>query len=158
MRPRDDYDYLQEEVEPGVFKEGQEVNIVVYGFTDLGVKVAINDTYAGLAYKNEIFQELRSGQKLKAYIKCIREDGKIDVSLYPAEGKRVQAACDKILYILKELGGKLPFNDKTPPEDIKKHFQMSKKVFKKAIGVLYKQRIIRITDKGIEFVAKKSIY
>ena len=87
-----------------------------------------------------------------------REDGKIDVSLYPAEGKRVQEATDKILSMFKDLGGTLPFNDKTSPEDIKKHFQMSKKVFKKAIGVLYKQRIIRITDKGIEFVAKKSNY
>ncbi|MFA5271108.1 MAG: type I-B CRISPR-associated protein Cas8b1/Cst1 [Candidatus Omnitrophota bacterium] len=158
MRPKNDYEHLEDEVEQGVFKDGQEVDIVVYGFTDLGVKVAINDTYAGLVYKNEIFEELHSGQKRKAYIKCIREDGKIDVSLYPAEGKRVSAATEKILSMFKELGGKLPFNDKTPPEDIKKHFQMSKKVFKKAIGVLYKQRIIRITDKGIEFVAKKSIY
>lgn len=155
MRFRNDYEHLQQEAEKGVFKDGQEVDIVIYGFTDLGVKVAINDTYSGLAYKNEIFQELHSGQKLKAYIKCVREDGKIDVSLYPAEGKRVAAASEKILDMLRKIGGKLPFNDKTPPEEIQKHFQVSKKVFKKAIGVLYKQRRIKITESGIEIYFKR---
>lgn len=155
MRFRNDYEHLQQEAEKGVFKDGQEVDIVIYGFTDLGVKVAINDTYSGLVYKNEIFQELHSGQSLKAYIKCVREDGKIDVSLYPAEGKRVAAASEKILDMLRKIGGKLPFNDKTPPEEIKKHFQVSKKVFKKAIGVLYKQRRIKITESGIEISLKR---
>lgn len=148
-----DYRYLKEEVEGGVFKEGQEVDVVVYAFTDLGVKVAINDTYSGLVYKNEIFDELYAGQKLKAFIKHIREDGKIDVSLQPQEGKHVLETSDKILKLLKESGGHLPFNDKSPPSDIKKHFQVSKKVFKKSIGILYKQRIIRITGTGIELVA-----
>jgi hypothetical protein len=155
MRFRNNYEHLQQEAEKGVFKDGQEVDIVVYGFTDLGVKVAINDTYSGLAYKNEIFQELHSGQSLKAYIKCVREDGKIDVSLYPAEGKRVADACEKILDMLRKIGGKLPFNDKTSPEEIQKHFQVSKKVFKKAIGVLYKQRRIKITESGIEISLKR---
>ncbi|MDP2922167.1 MAG: type I-B CRISPR-associated protein Cas8b1/Cst1 [Candidatus Omnitrophota bacterium] len=147
-----DYRYLKQEADKGVFKEGQEVDVVVYAFTDLGVKVAINDTYSGLVYKNEIFDELYSGQVLKAFIKHIREDGKIDVSLQPQEGKHVLGAAEKILKLLNESGGRLPFNDKSSPDDIKNHFQISKKVFKKAVGILYKQRIIKITDNGIEVV------
>ncbi|MEI8348981.1 MAG: type I-B CRISPR-associated protein Cas8b1/Cst1 [Candidatus Omnitrophota bacterium] len=147
-----DYRYLKEIAEKGVFKEGQEVEAVVYAFTDLGVKVAINDMYSGLAYKNEIFDDLDCGQQLKAFIKCIREDGRIDVSLRPREGKQVLDTAGKILKLLNEAGGRLSFNDKSSPEDIKKHFQTSKKVFKKAIGVLYKQRRIKITTTGIEMV------
>ena len=145
-----DYRYLTEEVEKGVFKQGQEVNVVVYAITDLGVKVVINDTYSGLAYKNEIFQDLQIGQELKAFVKCVREDGKIDVSFRPREGEEVCTIAEKILEKLRDSGGQLPFNDKTSPEDIKKYFQTSKKVFKKAIGALYKQRAIRITAIGIE--------
>lgn len=145
-----DYLHLKQEADKGTFKEGQEVEAVVYAFTDLGVKVAINDTHSGLAYKNEIFDTLYIGQKLKAFIKCIREDGKIDVTLRPREGKEVLEVTEKILILLKESGGRLPFNDKSSPDAIKEHFQTSKKVFKKAIGVLYKQRKIKITDSGIE--------
>jgi uncharacterized protein len=147
-----DYRYLKQEAEKGVFKEGREVEAVVYAFTDLGIKVAINDTYSGLVYRNEIFEDLHKGQKLKAFIKCIREDGKIDVSLQPEEGKHVLATAEKILKLLKKSGGRLPFNDKSSPEDIKKHFQISKKVFKKAIGMLYRQRKIKITSTSIEII------
>lgn len=145
-----DYRYLKEVVEQGVFKAGQEVRAVVYAFTDLGVKVAIGDVYSGLAYKNEIFEELHIGQELGAFIKCVREDGKIDVSLRPREGEEVSRVAEKILKKLRDAGGQLPFNDTTSPEEIKKHFQVSKKVFKKAIGVLFKQRAIRITATGID--------
>ncbi|MDD5194288.1 MAG: type I-B CRISPR-associated protein Cas8b1/Cst1 [Candidatus Omnitrophica bacterium] len=149
-----DYRHLKQEAQPGTFKEGQVVDAVVYAFTDLGVKVAINDTYSGLAYKNEIFDALYIGQKLKAFIKCIREDGKIDVSLRPREGKEVSEVTEKILMLLKESGGQSPFNDRSTPSDIKERFQTSKKVFKKAIGVLYKQRKIKITETGIEIVSQ----
>lgn len=146
------YRYLKEEVARGVFKEWQEVDIVVYAFTDLGVKVAINDTYGGLVYKNEIFTQLYDGQRLKGFIKCIREDGKIDISLQPEEGKHVLATTEKIINLLKKSDGRLSLNDKSSPDDIKKHLQISKKVFKKAIGVLYKQRKVKITSTGIELI------
>jgi len=148
-----DFRYLKETADKGVFKAGQEIDVVIYAFTKLGAKVAINDTYSGLAYGNEIFENVELGQKCKAYIKRIRDDGKIDVSLRPAEGKHVLGVTESIYKALTAAGGKLPFNDNSSPEDIKQRFQISKKVFKKAIGVLYKQRRILITGAGIEIVS-----
>ncbi|MBU4305453.1 MAG: type I-B CRISPR-associated protein Cas8b1/Cst1 [Candidatus Omnitrophica bacterium] len=144
--------YLKETVEPGVFKKWQEVDAVVEAFTDLGIKVVINDEYIGLVYKNEIYDEYQKGQKLKAFIKSVRADGKIDVSLQPKQGRHVFSTTDKILAQLEKAGGRLSFNDKSSPEDIRNKFQISKAVFKQAIGKLYKQRKIKITDKGIEIV------
>ena len=146
------YKHLKEIVEPGVFKEWQEVDAVVYAFTGLGIKVAINDEYAGLVYKNEVYAEYQKGQKLKVFIKYVRVDGRIDVSLLPHQGRHVFSTADKILEQLEAAGGKLRLNDSSTPEEIKSKFQISKRVFKQAIGVLYKQRKIRITDKGLEIV------
>ena len=149
---KNNYEHLKETVEPGVFTLWQEVDVEIYAFTDLGIKVAINDEYTGLVYRNQVYDEYQEGQKLKAYIKCVREDGKIDVSLQPNQGMHVYSTTDKILEHLKAAGGKSRFNDKSSPEDIKNEFQASKKVFKQAIGSLYKQGKIKITDKGIELV------
>ena len=149
---KNNYEHLKETVEPDVFTKWQEVDVVIYAFTDLGIKVAINDEYTGLVYGNQVYDEYKEGQKLKAYIKYVREDGKIDVSLQPEQGRHVFSTFDKILEHLKAAGGKSGFNDKSSTEDIKKEFQVSKNVFKQAIGKLYKQRKIRITDKGIELV------
>jgi len=146
------YEHLKETVGPGVFTQWQEVDVEIYAFTDLGIKVAINDEYTGLVYRNQVYDEYQEGQKLKAYIKCVREDGKIDVSLQPNQGMHVYSTTDKILEHIKAAGGKSRFNDKSSSEDIKNEFQVSKKVFKQAIGSLYKQGKIKITDKGIELV------
>jgi predicted RNA-binding protein (virulence factor B family) len=148
---KNNYELLIEIVEPGVFTEWQEVDVEIYAFTDLGVKVAINDEYTGLVYGNQMYDDYQEGQKLKAYIKFVREDGKIDVSFQPKQGKHVILTTDKILEHLKTAGGKSRFNDKSSPEDIKNEFQVSKKVFKQAIGKLYKKGKIKITDEGIEF-------
>jgi len=149
---KNNYEHLKETVGPGVFTQWQEVDVEIYAFTDLGVKVAINDEYTGLVYGNQIYDDYQEGQKLKAYIKCVREDGKIDVSLQPKQGRHIFSTTDKILEHLKAAGGKSGFNDESSPEDIKNEFQVSKKVFKQAIGRLYKQHKIKITDKGIELV------
>lgn len=149
---RDNYEHLKETVELDVFKKWQEVDLVIYAFTDLGMNVAINDEYMGLIYRNQIFDNYKEGQKLKGYIKLVREDGKIDVSLRPNRGKYIFSTSDKILEHLKESGGKSVFNDKSSPEDIKREFQVSKRMFKEAIGKLYKLRKIIITNNGIELV------
>ena len=149
---KNNYEHLKETVGPGVFTEWQEVDVEIYAFTDLGVKVAINDEYTGLVYGNQVYDEYQEGQKLKAYIRLVREDGKIDVSLQPKQGRHVFSTTDKILEHLKAAGGKSGCNDKSSPEDIKNEFHVSKKVFKQAIGRLYKQRKINITDKGIELI------
>lgn len=149
---RDNYEDLKETVEPGVFTEWQEVDVEIYAFTDLGIKVAINDEYTGLVYGNQVYEEYQEGQKLKAYIRFVREDGKIDVSFQPKQDRHVFATTGKIIEHLKAAGGKTGFNDKSSPEDIENEFQVSKKVFKQAIGRLYKQGKIKIIDKGIELV------
>ena len=149
-----EYDYLIETVDYNTFTRWEEVDLVVYAFTDLGMKVAINDRYTGLVYKNQMYDFYEEGQKIKGYITGIREDGRIDVSLQPDKGRHVHSTFDKILKHLKDSGGKSKFGDKSPPEDIKREFQVSKKVFKQAIGGLYKQGKIRITKEGIELVDK----
>jgi len=149
---KQDYQHLKTIASPGVFTPGQEVDIVIYDSTDLGYKAAINNEYCGLVYKNEVFVDIHFHQPMKGYIKCLRQDGKIDISLQPDEGKHTIATGEKILKMLADNGGRLPFGDKSSPDDIRNKFQVSKKVFKKAIGVLYKQQKIKITDQGIESV------
>ena len=149
-----EYDYLIETVDYNTFTRWEEVDLVVYAFSDLGMKVAINDRYTGLVYNNQMYDSYEEGQKIKGYITGIREDGRIDVSLQPDKGRHVHSTFDKILEHLNKVGGKSKFGDKSPPEDIKREFQVSKKVFKQAIGGLYKQGKIRITKEGIERVKK----
>ncbi len=149
---KNNYELLKEIVEPGVFTQWQEVDVEIYAFTDLGVKVAINEEYTGLVYGSQMYDDYHEGQRLKAYIKLVREDGKIDISLQPKKGSHVFSTTDKILEHLKAAGGKSGLNDKSSPEDIKNEFHVSKKVFKQAIGRLYKQHTIKITDAGIELV------
>ena len=141
---------FKETVSPGKFSEWQEVDVEIQSFVNLGIRVIINDEYIGLVYKNDIYGNYRVGQKLKAYIKSVREDGKIDVSFRPWQGKHVSLTTDKILEHLHRVGGKSKFNDKSSPEAIRKEFRISKKVFKQAIGKLYKEGKIKISDEGIE--------
>ena len=149
---KNNYEYLIEHVDPDEFFRWEEVDLEVYAFTDLGIQVAINDEYTGLVYSNQVYEQYHEGQKLKGYIAGVREDGRIDVSFQPDKGRHVYSTFDKILNHLKAVGGKSEFGDKSSPEDIKREFQVSKKVFKQAIGGLYKQGKIKITDEGIELV------
>jgi len=116
------------------------------------MNVVINDKYTALVYKNQVYDSYEEGKRMKGYITAIREDGRIDVSLQPDKGRHVHSTSDKILRYLKGAGGESPLGDKSSPELIKKEFQVSKKVFKQAIGGLYKQGKIRITKEGIELV------
>ena len=152
---KDNFEHLIEHVDPDEFARWEEVDLEIYALTDLGFKVSINDQYTGLVYSNQVYDKYEEGQKLKGYITGVREDGRIDVSLQPDKGRHVHSTFDKILNHLKSVGGKSEFGDKSSPEDIKKEFQISKKVFKQTIGGLYKQGKIKITDQGIELVLKK---
>ncbi|MBL4622927.1 MAG: type I-B CRISPR-associated protein Cas8b1/Cst1 [Immundisolibacteraceae bacterium] len=149
---RDNYHFLKETVEHGVFAEWQEVDVEIDAFTDLGIKVIINDEYLGLVYGTQVYENYQKGQQLKAYIQLVRDDGKIDVSLQPKKLQHVFSTAGKIIEHLNESGGTSSFSDKSSPEDIEQVFQVSKKVFKQAIGSLYKQKKITITDNGIELV------
>lgn len=133
---------------PG-YAEGEEVDLILFEKTDMGYRALINRMHAGMIYSNEVFQQLEIGQQLKGYINKIREDGKIDLILQQAGYQGVDAVSQTILAIIQEQGGNVPVTDKSPPDDIYALFSVSKKVFKKAIGALYKKRIIRIDADGI---------
>lgn len=138
-------------------KEGAEVNLVVQQKTDLGYAVIINHKHKGLVFDNEIFQELRIGEPLKGYVKKVRDDHKIDVSLHPIGYKEAHDAhSEMILNQLNASEGFLPITDKSSPEEIYQRFGISKKAFKKTIGTLYKQRLIEIRPTGIALVTQAS--
>lgn len=130
------------------------VDLLIYSETDKGLNAIINNTYVGLIYKNEIFDQVRVGDKIKGYVKQVREDNKIDLSLQKAGFELVDDVKWRILNLMKETNGFLPLNDNSTPEEIKAGLQISKKAFKKAVGALYKERLIKLTDKGVELVKK----
>ncbi len=121
---------------------GEEVDIILESETELGFNAIINNSHWGLLYENEVFEQLEKGQRLKGYIKKIREDNKIDLSLHKPGYERVEPVEQAILEMLKEKGGKIPVSDKSDAELIYQLFGVSKKTFKKAVGALYKKRLI----------------
>lgn len=133
----------------GRLSTGQKVALIVYGRTDLGYKVVINGEYVGLIYLDEHSAPLRLGQQTEGYIKPIREDGKIDVSLQPVGAQSIEPNAQMLLEHLERNAGFLPFTDKSDPEKIRKAFGISKKLFKKALGSLYRQKLVELREDGI---------
>ena len=132
----------------------QEVDLLVAEDTEIGYKVIINNTHWGLVYHSEVFQRLEKGDHVKGYIKEVREDEKIDVSLTPLGYQKVEGIAKTILDSLKAQGGYVAVHDKSEPELIYSLFRCSKKAFKQAIGALYKQKIINIDPEGIQLIDK----
>lgn len=127
-------------------KEDDEVGLLIAERTDMGYRAIINNSAEGLIYKNEIFGDLKIGERRRGYIKTIREDGKIDLRLQPKGYEHVEDSKYVILNYLKNNDGRLELGDKSPAEEIYALLKMSKKVFKKTIGGLYKDRLINIGD------------
>lgn len=130
-------------------KAGDEVSILVWARTDLGYKAIINSRFEGLLYDSEIFTELAPGMKTTAWVVKVREDGKVDLNLNKPGYQKVDVLSEKIIELLKEHQGYIGISDKSEAEEIYLMFGMSKKTFKKAIGGLFKQRIILIEEHGI---------
>lgn len=139
---------------PPDYDEGEEVDLIINGKTDLGYRVIVNNAHEGMVYKNEVFQKLFIGQQLKGYIKKIREDLKIDLSLQKPGYQAVDGISQAILNTIKDHGGRIAVTDKSAPEDIYSLFGVSKKTFKKAIGALYKKRLITIDTNGIRLARR----
>jgi predicted RNA-binding protein (virulence factor B family) len=137
---------------PPVYQTNQEVEILIAEETEIGYKVIINNSHWGLIYYNEVFQQLEKGEKRKAYIKTVREDDKIDVSLTPLGYQKIDPITSVILDTLKAHHGFLAVHDKSEPELIYSLFRCSKKSFKQAIGTLYKQKRITIENDGIRLL------
>ncbi len=134
---------------PPDFEENQEVDLVIFDQTDLGYKAMINKTHSGILYKNEIFQPLENGQKIRGYIRKIRTDNKIDLILHKPGYEKVDPLSTQILNKLKEQNSFIPLSDKSSAADIYSMFSISKKTYKKAIGALYKAKLITIENGGI---------
>lgn len=134
------------------WKPGDEVDLFIYGPCPLGFNAIINNSHWGMLYGSEVFQPLNRGELINGYISKIREDGKIDLSLYPAGYKKTETSSDLIIEYLKRNGGYMPLTDKSPADAIYDTFGISKKNFKMAIGSLYKNRTIEIGENGIRLV------
>ena len=132
--------------------EGQKVNLLVANTSDLGYNVIIDHTYSGILYHNEVFKKLETGDEITGYIKKIREDGKIDVSLQQTGFAEVQDASQEVYQKLKASGGTLNLSDKSDPQEIYEALGMSKKTFKKAIGTLYKEGKINLEPNRISLL------
>ena len=133
-------------------EEKEKVDLIVFNQGDLGYDVMINEKYIGLIYRNEVFSQIKTGDKLVGYVKRIREDGKVDISLQPDQATHMENSSSVILDALEKNGGIINLSDKSSPEDIYNTLQISKKAFKKAIGILYKQRKILIEPKQITLI------
>ena len=134
---------------PETLAEGDEVTALIYERTDLGLNAVVNDQFRGLFYQNELFKSLRIGDKVRAYVKRIRDDRRVDLSLQPAGYAKVEPNAQAILDKLNAQNGFLPLTDASAPEVIYKSLEMSKKTFKKAVGALYKAGKIDLKEDGI---------
>jgi len=136
-------------------KIGDKVDLIVVRNTSIGFTVLVNGEYEGLLYKNELYQKIEEGQKLVGYIKKIREDEKLDISLQAVGFKQTIVKNEiAILNFLKQHDGFIGLNDKSTPDEIKYQLGMSKKAFKNAIGGLFRQKLITISEEGIKLFSK----
>ena len=131
------------------YASGDEVNILIWQKTDLGFKAIIDNKYSGLLYENEIFTSLETGMEMKAFVKQVREDGKVDLILQKPGFEKIDDFAKTLLDYIREQGGRISLNDKSPAEDIYDTFGVSKKTFKKVVGDLYKKRLISLHEDGI---------
>jgi hypothetical protein len=134
---------------PPNYSVGQEVDLLIYGQSELGYNAIINNAHWGVLYKNEVFRHLDGGKRIKGYIKRVREDDKIDLALQRSGYENIDGVSKGILDKLEKNNGFLNLTDKSEPEKIYQLLGISKKVFKKAIGSLYKSKLITIDERGI---------
>ena len=132
----------------------EEVDLIVSHPSEMGMNVIVNNKHLGLVFKDDIFKDISIGDRLKGIVKKIRHDNKLDISLSQIGYRNIEPNAQHILKVLSDNSGFIPLHDKSSPEDIKEQLQMSKKSFKKAIGSLYKDRVITIDTNGITLKGK----
>ena len=149
--------YLKEDMAARHFKRNEDVDILIWQKTELGFKVIVNNQYPGLIYQDQIFKSIHTGDRMKAYVAHLRTDGKLDITLQPTGIAAAEDFSSVLLRYLKENNGYCVLGDKSDPEVIKHQFQVSKKVFKKAIGDLYKKHLITIEADGLHLVSPTNV-
>ena len=137
------------------FNVGQKVALLISARTEMGFVAVINGTHKGILYKNEVFQPLKIGQEIDGFIRKVRDDKKIDLRLLKPGYRAIEAQAQEIMDKFKLQGGVIPLTDKSRPKVIADLFGISKKTFKKAIGTLYKKRLITLEKNGIRLLEKK---
>lgn len=138
------------------YAAGEQVDVLIVKRTDLGYKVIVDNLFWGMIYFNDLFDPVSVGDRLPAYVKLVREDGKIDVTLREYGGERVFQLAYRIVGYLRDNGDRMTICDTSSPEEIKAVFQCSKKDFKKALGYLYKKGQVRVSDKEVALLEKKA--
>lgn len=136
-------------------EQGQEVDLLVYNETDLGFSCIINGIHKGLIYHNDLFTDLKIGDQVTGYVKLIRENNLIDLSLQKIGFKHVLSSTEKIMEYLVSHDGYLDLNDKSSPDLIERRFDMSKSTFKKSLGILYRQRKVTLHDDGVRLAVNE---
>ena len=139
--------YLSHDIPP--YSHGDEVDLLVWQKTELGFKVIVDNKYAGLVYDSQVFRPLTTGDCLKGYVDKVRPDGKLDITIQRTGRQATEDFSEVLLQYLKDNNGHCDLGDKSPSELIADRFKVSKKTFKKAVGDLYKRRVITIGDDGI---------
>lgn len=134
------------------YVHGDEVDLLVWQKTDLGFKVIVDNRFSGLVYQDQVFRYITTGDRLKGYVDHIRQDGKIDITLQPTGHRHTEEFSEVLLNYLKENNGHCDLGDKSPSELIADRFKVSKKTYKKAVGDLYRRRLITIENDGIRLV------
>lgn len=145
---------IKDEVPPGEYTEGQQVELVIKTMTDLGYKAIVDGKYWGVLYYNEVFEELDKDQEVVGFIRQVRADGRLDLALYKTGNRDSKEIGQVILDDLEKAGGFLAIDSKTPAEEIYDRYAVSKKKFKIALGGLYKSRLIDIKENGIYLIKK----
>jgi uncharacterized protein len=140
---------LIDDIAPDNLAEGDEVEALIYARTDLGLNAVVNGQFRGLFFANELFKQLRIGDRVRAYVKRIREDGRVDLSLQASGLAGIETDAATLLTKLRANDGFLPLTDKSDPQTIYRQLEMSKKAFKRAVGTLYRERTIDIREDGI---------
>ena len=128
----------------------EEVDLLVASESEIGFRVVVNNRHWGMLYRNQLFRPVQTGDRLRGYVAKITDDNRIDVSLQQPGFAGVQDGADKLLEMLHEAGGRLPLNDDSTPEEIRRCTQLSKKAFKRSLGVLLKRGVVAADEKGIQ--------
>ncbi len=130
-------------------RTGDEVSLLVWRKSPLGIEVVVDNRYRGLIYHDQVFRPLKAGDRLQGYVKEVRPDHKLDIALEPLGHRKLEPAAERILQVLRDAGGALPLHDKSDPVEIRERLQMSKKLFKKGVGILYREQKIELHPDGI---------
>ncbi|MGB3466433.1 MAG: S1-like domain-containing RNA-binding protein [Cyclobacteriaceae bacterium] len=138
-----------------VFEEQDEVEVLIGGLNDLGLNVVVNNRYQGIMFDSEIYNDFKMGERVTGYVKTLRDDSKLEVTTRKMGMENLEEGAERILNAIENMNGYLALHDKSSPDEIQEVLQMSKKNFKKSLGILYKKRLVKLVEGGIELTDKE---